>query len=317
MRFILMPMRKILALAGILSSFISTAAAQVDPQYQMQYRTWMKSMQPSLSSIRNAPDQAALVDAANKLADAFDQVAKYWRAKQTADAVGFAETARDAAKAISAGSGDKTANLQKIQDQCGACHMAHRIQRGDPDRVVKDGSLPPGWSVRPDRGSASQINFTVDGDIYHFTTGPAGTFYRADWTKSGDYQFSARLTQTKAPTHPISYGLMIGGSDLTGSSQTYSYFLVRNQGDYYIANREGDKRPQPVIDWKLHPAIQKQGPDGRQTNTLGIQVQGDDVIFSVNGTEVTRLPKSKLHTDGMFAFRIGHNLDVDADRIKR
>ena len=82
-----------------------------------------------------------------------------------------------------------------------------------------------------------------------------GTFYRSDWTKSGNYQFSARLTQKAAPSHPISYGLMIGGSDLAGPNQTYTYFLVRNQGDYYIANKEGDKRPAAVVNWTANPAI--------------------------------------------------------------
>jgi mono/diheme cytochrome c family protein len=309
-----MSMRRVLLLAVI--SGLSLTAQMVDPQYQ----AWMKSMQPSLMAIRNAPDNAAMAGAANKLADTFDQVAAYWKAKQTADAVAFAETARDAAIAIAAGNGDKVANLEKIEQQCGACHMAHRFQRGgdnDPDRAVKGGGLPEGWSVRPDRGTANQINVTLAGDVYHFAMGPAGTFCRSDWTKSGDYQFSARLTQTKAPTHPISYGLMMGGSDLAGATQTYSYFLVRNQGEYYIANREGDKRPVTVVTWTMNPAIVKQGTDGRQSNTLGIQVQGDDVIFTVNGTEVTRLAKSKVHTDGMYGFRIGHNLDVDVDQVRR
>ena len=190
-------------------------------------------------------------------------------------------------------------------------------QDRDPDRAVKGAGLPQGWNVRPDRGTADQIKLAITGDVYHFAMGPAGTFYRSDWTKSGNYQFSARVTQMKAPTHPISYGLMIGGRELAGPNQTYSYFLVRNQGEYYIANREGDKRPTAVVSWTANPAIVKEGADGRQTNTLGIRVQGDDVIFIVNGTEVTKLPKSKLHTDGMYGFRIGHNLDVDVDQVKR
>ena len=190
-------------------------------------------------------------------------------------------------------------------------------QDNDPDRAVTGGKSPAGWSVRPDRGTPEQIKFTQAGDVFHFAMGPAGTFYRADWTKSGDYKFSARLTQKQAPTHPISYGLMIGGSDLAGPSQTYSYFLVRNQGEYFIANREGDKRPTTVVGWTANPAIVKEGADGKQTNTLGVQVQGDNVIFTVNGTEVTRLPKSKIHTDGLYAFRIGHNLDVDVDQVSR
>jgi hypothetical protein len=188
----------------------------------------------------------------------------------------------------------------------------------DPDRAVSgNGKFPAGWNARPDRGSADQLVFTQAGTVFHFTMGSAGTFYRADWTKTGDYKFSARLTQLKAPSHPISYGLMMGGSDLSGPKQTYSYFLVRNQGEYFIANREGDARPSTVVGWTPNAAIVKQGADGKQTNTLGIQVQGDNVIFLVNGTEVTRLPKSKLHVDGLYGFRIGHNLDVDVDQVSR
>ncbi len=110
---------------------------------------------------------------------------------------------------------------------------------------------------------------------------------------------------------------MIGGSNVAGDMQTYTYFLVRNQGEYFIANREGNARPMTVVNWTANPAIVKQGADGRQTNTLGIQVQGDNVIFTVNGTEMTRLPKSKIHADGLYGFRIGHNLDVDLDQVKR
>ena len=274
-------------------------------------------MQPSLTAIRDAPDAAAAAEAANKMAATFDLVASFWKTRKTADAVLFAETARDAARAIASGDGDKTANLQKIQQQCGACHAAHRADN-DPDRkVIRGGKVPDGWTVRPDRGTPDQLNFTLAGDTYRFEMGPGGTFYRADWTTSGDYGFSARLTQTKAPTHPISYGLMFGGSDLAGDSETYSYFLVRNRGEYYIANREGTAKPVTVVNWTANPAIVKEGTDGRQTNTLGVQVQGEEVIFTVNGVEVTRLAKSKLHTTGMYAFRIGHNLDVDVDQIRR
>jgi len=187
---------------------------------------------------------------------------------------------------------------------------------GDPDRAVKGGGMPAGWNVRPDRGSASGISFTQTGDAYHFVMGSAGTFYNPAWTKTGNYKFSARLTQTKAPTHPISYGLMFGGSNMGTPMITYTYFLVRNQGDYFISNWVGGG-PTTVVNWTAHPSIAKQGADGKQTNTLGVEVQGNDVIFSVNGTEVKRLPKTQVHTDGLFAFRIGHNLDVDVDQVKQ
>lgn len=189
-------------------------------------------------------------------------------------------------------------------------------QDNDPDRAVKGGAFPAGWSVRPDRGAPDQIKFTMAGGTYHFVMGPAGTFYRSDWTKSGDYTFSARLTQLAAPSHPISYGLMIGGKDLAGSGTQYTYFLVRNLGQYFIANWEG-QRPATVVNWTDNPAIMKQGADGKQTNSLSVQVKGENVTFSVNGKEMTTLPKSKVHTDGLYAFRIGHNLDVDVSDVKR
>ena len=316
-------MCKICILVWLSGLFALPLSAQDDRQYQ----EWMRSMFPSVAAIRNAPDNAAAAAAATKLADTFDQVAAYWNSKQSPDALGFAEAARDAARAIAAGNGDKTANLRKIQAQCMGCHAAHRGD-DDPDRPVKGGKFPAGWSAIPDRGTTDQISYVLAGDIYHFAMGPGGTFYNSDWTKSGNYQFSARLTQMQAPTHPISYGLMIGGSDLASPNETYSYFLVRNRGEYFIANREGDrtwfsprifssKLPVTVVEWTAHPAIVKQGADGRQTNTLGIQVTGDEVVFKVNGVEVRRLPKGKIHTAGMYGFRIGHNLDVDVDQVNR
>gem|GEM_PF-265836 len=308
-----------LCLSGLL-------ALPLHAQDDRQYQEWMRSMFPSLGAIRNAPDNAAAAAAAGKLADTFDQVAAYWTSKQSPDALGFAEVARDAARAIAAGS-DKTSNLRKIQAQCNGCHMAHRGD-DDPDRPIKGGKFPAGWSVIPDRGTVDQISYVLSGNLYRFAMGPAGTFYSNSWTKLGNYEFSARLTQKEAPSHPISYGLMIGGSSLGTPNETYSYFLVRNRGEYYIANREGDrtwfspriystKLAVTVAEWTAHPAIVKQGTDGRQINTLGVQVTDDQVIFKVNGTEVTRLPKGKLHTDGMYGFRIGHNLDVDVDQVTR
>jgi hypothetical protein len=195
---------------------------------------------------------------------------------------------------------------------------AKLVSAEDPDRVVAGNArFPAGWNVRPDSGAAAQLNFTLAGDVFHFVMGSAGTFYNSDWVKSGSFEFSARLTQLKAPPHPISYGLMIGGSNLGGPTQTYSYFLVRNQGEYFVANREGDAPPKTIADWTPHTAINKQGPDGRQTNTLGVLVQGEVVVFIVNGQEVTRLPHSRVHTEGLYGFRIGHNLDVDVDQVKR
>jgi hypothetical protein len=187
-------------------------------------------------------------------------------------------------------------------------------QDNDPDRAVKGGQFPAGWSARPDRGTPDQINFSQAGTVMHFVMGPAGTFYNPAWAKTGNYKFSARLSEIKQASHPTSYGIAFGGKDLAGPMQTYSYFLVRQSGEFYIANREGDARPTTVMPWTANAAIAKEAA-GKQANVLGVEVAGDNVIFTVNGTEVARQPKAKLHVDGMFGFRIGHNLDIDVDQI--
>ena len=103
--------------------FAALASGQISDD---EFKTLMQSNAANVAAIRDATDTAAAAPAANKLVDTFTKVAAYWRAKNVADAVTFAESARDAAKAIADGQGDEAANLMKLQQQCGGCHMAHR-----------------------------------------------------------------------------------------------------------------------------------------------------------------------------------------------
>jgi mono/diheme cytochrome c family protein len=116
-------MRRSLFFLAITLVFAVLAMAQISDD---EFKTLMQSNGANVAAIRDAADNAAAAPAANKLVDTFTKVAAYWKAKNVPDAVTFAETARDAAKAIADGQGDKAANLMKLQQQCGGCHMAHR-----------------------------------------------------------------------------------------------------------------------------------------------------------------------------------------------
>jgi mono/diheme cytochrome c family protein len=116
-------MRRSLFLLVIPVVFAALAIAQISDD---EYRTLMQSNGANVAAVRDATDTAAAAPAASRLVDTFTKVAAYWKAKDAADAVTFAESARDAAKAIADGQGDKAANLMKLQQQCGGCHMAHR-----------------------------------------------------------------------------------------------------------------------------------------------------------------------------------------------
>jgi hypothetical protein len=115
-------MNKPLLTISTLVLFSAVAGAQDDAQY----KAWMQSLQPTLRAIRGAADNAAAAADATKLAETFDKVATFWKERHAEDAVKLAETARDAAKEIASGSGDKAAHLQTIQGTCAPCHAAHR-----------------------------------------------------------------------------------------------------------------------------------------------------------------------------------------------
>jgi hypothetical protein len=122
-------MRKSLSLLAVSLVFVGLATAQISDD---EFKALMQSNPANVAAIRNATDTATAAPAANKLVDNFTKVAAYFRAKNVPDAVTFSESARDAAKAIADGKGDKAANLMTLQQQCGGCHMAHRAgERGN------------------------------------------------------------------------------------------------------------------------------------------------------------------------------------------
>src|ERR1700689_1729619 len=97
-------MRKSLFLLVIPLAFVGLAVAQISDD---EFKTLMQSNPANVAAIRSATDTAADAPAANKLVETFTKVAAYWKAKKVADAVTFSESAREAAKAIADGQGDK------------------------------------------------------------------------------------------------------------------------------------------------------------------------------------------------------------------
>jgi cytochrome c556 len=114
----------------VICALASTVAFGQDEM--AQYQPLMKAVVASFGPLRMAvmaKDTAGAAAAATKLEGTFDQVLAFWQKKGASDAVEFATNARDAAKAI-AGSTDaaaQAASMMKLQQQCGGCHMAHRM----------------------------------------------------------------------------------------------------------------------------------------------------------------------------------------------
>ncbi|MGE0448937.1 MAG: hypothetical protein AB7Q29_05070 [Vicinamibacterales bacterium] len=191
---------------------------------------------------------------------------------------------------------------------------AATAQQHDPDKMMGGGSLPAGWSVRLDNGSTKPdgVNVMPMGGGMHFRSGPAGIYYRPTDTKSGNYEVRASFNQVEPAAHPEAYGLFIGGSDLAGAGQKYTYFLVRQDGKFLIKRRNGTATPN-VVDWKDSPAVKKTDASMKGTNVLAIKVADGTAHFLINDTEVHSAPVAQVDASGIAGMRINHNLNVHVD----
>jgi hypothetical protein len=185
----------------------------------------------------------------------------------------------------------------------------------DPDKkMAGPGTLPSGWKGRLDSGdkSLAGVKAAQMGGGVHFMTGPAGIYYKPADKMTGTYEAHATFTQMEPAAHPEAYGLFIGGADLDGAAQKYTYFIVRQDGKYMITRRAGADTP-TVADWTDSAAIKKADKSGKMSNTLAIEVGRDKVRFLVNGTEVTSVDAAKVDTAGTAGLRVNHNLNLHVE----
>lgn len=192
--------------------------------------------------------------------------------------------------------------------------------QADPDRTVAGGgTFPATWNVRTETNRQTgqpaplaNVKFAAMGDGFHVTVGPAAIYWRDRDTVSGNYHAVAKITQTKNPEHPESYGILIGGRNLADSTQSYTYFLVRAvDGMYSIRSRNGyTTRPTAIVEWTASDAVTKADSAGRATNELSVAVGGGKVRFMVNGKEVYAADAASVATNGVVGYRVNHNLDV-------
>ena len=168
-----------------------------------------------------------------------------------------------------------------------------------------------GWQTRLDNAGANvnDLSFRTMGDGLHVTTGPHAVFWNADNTASGTYTVSATFVQTTASSHPNSFGLFIGGQDLDGAGHAYTYFLIREDGQFLIKKRMGDDTEDLTPGWARHSAVNSLEND-RMRNSLSVEVGASNVRFLSNGSEVASLPKAGLPVDGIAGVRFSHQLDV-------
>jgi hypothetical protein len=140
--------------------------------------------------------------------------------------------------------------------------------------------------------------------------------YRAQDQASGKYEVSTKIHLFPGGGgHEEAFGLFIGGKDLAGQGQRYSYFLIRGDGTFKIKRRSGASATDITKDWTPSAAIVKLGAEGAVANELGVVVGKDKVSFRVNGQEVYSTPATSLDTDGILGLRVNHNLSIHVESL--
>jgi hypothetical protein len=190
--------------------------------------------------------------------------------------------------------------------------------QADPDKPVAGGggSLPAGWSMRVDgKGDAKNVKVVSMGKGIHVTLGPAIILYRSATGGTGPFHTLATFTQTKPAEHPEAYGLFFGGKDLEGEGQSYTYFLIRQDGSYLVKRREGAKTSDISKGWTANAAVKKPDAKGSATNMLEVDNKLDPtkVTFKVNGQDVYTTDAKGIDVDGVVGLRVNHNLDVHVE----
>jgi hypothetical protein len=194
---------------------------------------------------------------------------------------------------------------QEAQHHADHEHSDHAVEGG--------GTLPAGWSARPDdEGKLANVKVVPMGDGMHVTLGPAVILYKASTEGKGPFHTLATFTQTRPTKHAEGYGLFAGGRDLAGPAQSYVYFLVRQDGTYLIKRRDGDKTTDISKGWVADAAVHKPDAKGSATNLLEIDHKRDPskVVFLVNSKPVFTAAADSMNLDGIVGIRVNHNLDV-------
>ncbi len=183
--------------------------------------------------------------------------------------------------------------------------------------AAQESERPEGWKVRFDRASANPDNhkFVTMEPGWHVTTGPAGIMWNADRMARGQFRIESEthLFPTNGRNRE-GFGVLFGGQNLPDDSQSYTYFLIRNDGSFLVKRRIGTRTP-TVVGWTQHSAIVRNTGEGTAKNILAVEAGTDEVAFYINGEKVTSVPRGDVQLDGVVGLRVNHGIDLHVSSL--
>lgn len=171
---------------------------------------------------------------------------------------------------------------------------ARIIEAGDakPDAIFFV-AMPPGW---------------------HITQGPGGLFYQPEYQARGNFAIEAEIFLFP-DSSAEEYGVFVGGRALDpGPGATYTAFVARRDGQTAILDRKASGVV-PIANWTSNSAVLPSKGQEPVKNVLRVEASPGEIVFSVNGTVVTKQPRGSLVVDGPFGLRIGKGINVHVSRL--
>ena len=181
---------------------------------------------------------------------------------------------------------------------------------------------PAGWKLHIDRSTdatdpdaAGDIKFTTAGAGFHAVNPQAAIYWNPANRATGTYTVKANFTLLEPSNHNNYYGLIFGGKDLEHAMQSYTYFMVSQNGSWLLKQRNGAETP--TIARGVNDAVKKPDTSGKSTNAVEVRVMADKVDFMVNGTTVHSAPRAGAlaSTDGVYGMRVNHCLNVQIEQL--
>jgi len=187
--------------------------------------------------------------------------------------------------------------------------------------AAQDFERPDGWKVRFDHPGTTEAELEMFVSMppgWHVTSGPAAIYWDPAWAASGRYRVEMEVYLFDPGQRREAFGVFIGGRDLEGDGQSYTYFLIRNGGEFMVKRRDGDQAP-TIEPWTRHDAVRSyadRGDDVSVRNLLTIEAGEDTLRYLVNGREVWRAPRGTLPVDGTYGLRVNHGLNVHVSKLE-
>jgi hypothetical protein len=215
-------------------------------------------------------------------------------------------------------------------------------EAGGPKHLTggNEGKPPIGWQTRADASSeqhgdkhaeakndahedsrkSDTLAFAQMTPGFHITTGPGVILWHPDSLATGNFTIASSIFLFPTDGRDREgYGVFVGGRELAGAGQRYTYFLLRNDGRFLVKQRVGDKTT-TLKDWTYLTAIKLVSPkkpkDAKQ-NDLTITAGAEMVTFSVNGVTAVTLPRAQVAPDGVFGLRVNHAVSLHVTKVAR